>query len=90
MMIDNGFSRYLRQILGDEVLAKMKAGDATPFNSVMRHFNKNIKPYFCSAQQWDDGVDDGDNGVDNIINISGEYIEPNLENDIIDTVVITG
>lgn len=90
-MINNGFERYLGQILGDDVLSEMKSGDGTSFNAVMREFDQKIKPYFCSAEQWDDGGDEDDEGVDDIINIPGVNIKDDRENNVFqNTLTITG
>jgi len=94
MMINNGFERYLWKILGNDVLTELKSGDGTSFSSVMRDFDQKIKPYFCSAQQWDNGGDEDDEddeGIDNIIEIPGVNVKDDPENNVIEnTLTITG
>jgi hypothetical protein len=93
MMINNGFERHLRKILGDEVLSKMKEGNGTPFHSVMRDFEQRIKRTFKSAESWDGCGDEAedDEAGDDAINISGVDIEDDPENNIRgNTLTITG
>ncbi|KAK1760334.1 hypothetical protein QBC47DRAFT_3712 [Echria macrotheca] len=90
MMINNGFERYLRQILGDDVLARMKDKGGVAFNAVMREFDQKIKPYFQSAEHWDDGGDEDDDAINNIINL-GITIDDDPDHNITDNnLTITG
>ncbi len=69
----------------------MKEGTSAPFYSVMRDFERRIKPFFESAEQWDNGGDGDDEGVDDPIEITGVDIEDDPENGIVgNALTITG
>ncbi|RYP32291.1 hypothetical protein DL768_011143 [Monosporascus sp. mg162] len=85
MMINNGFERHLRTILGEEVMAELKADGSTVFNDIMRDFDQKVKPNFSSAKEWDD------EGIYDTINLSGAEIEDDEDNNIRkNTLKITG
>lgn len=76
MMINNGFERYLREILDKEHFNGLKAGDGIAFNSIINDFEFKIKPNFSSAKQWDE-LD-----MNNTISFPGISVPDDLGNNI--------
>jgi len=86
MMINNGFERYLRGILSEDVFEALEEGDGTSFNAIMHDFDLKIKPRFCSTAEWDNGE-----RVDDKIAFPGIYVPDDPDNNIKEnTLRVTG
>jgi len=84
-MINIGFERYLRKILGEQLFNDLKDGNGAAFNSIMNDFEFKIKPNFASAEQWDD-LD-----MNNLISFPGIRVPDDPENNIRENVLtVTG
>ena len=84
-MINIGFEKYLRKILGEKLFDHLKDGNGAALNSIMNDFEFNIKPNLASAEQWDDS------DMNNLISFPGIRVPDDPENNIRENVLtVTG